>query len=282
VETSSKWYRLMDLLRASGIPVFEFPEDGARALADMARYAELRDRKKEAPPTLQVDRAAAEAVLKRHEGKDAFIPQADAFELLRAYGIPAPRTATLSGPADLSRAAKEVGFPCVLKVESQDVVHKSDEGGVVLGIGDEAALKTALDQMQKRFSGKTATYLLMEQKAPGYEVIIGSSAAPGLGNLVMFGLGGVLVEVMKDVVVAVPPLSRPEASEMLRGIKGFPVLTGVRGKPGADLKALEDLLLRVSRLAADFPSIVEMDLNPILAYPAGTPPAAVDARIKVR
>jgi acetate---CoA ligase (ADP-forming) len=306
VETSSKWYRLIDLLRGSDLPVYEFPEDGARALAALARYAELRDRPREEPPKLGVDRAAVEAIVRRHEGKNAFIPQLDAFEILRAYGVPVPRMVGISAmdesgnesgkragkeagnetpskmPADLESAAQTVGFPCVLKADSADLLHKSDEGGVILDIGDMDALKTAWTGMRARLAGKKARYLLMEQKEPGTEIIIGSTAAPGLGNLVMFGLGGVFVEVMKDVVVAVPPLSRPEAWEMLRGIKGFPILEGVRGKPGVDTAALGDLLVRISRLVADFPEIVEMDLNPIIAYPAGTLPVAVDVRMKIR
>jgi acetate---CoA ligase (ADP-forming) len=282
VETSSKWYRLMDLLRASDIPVYQFPEDGSRALAAMARYAELRDRPREEPPELDVDRAAAEAIMRRHEGKNAFIPQLDAFEILQAYGVPVPRMAGLAAAGDLESAARVVGFPCVLKADATGLIHKSDEGGVILGIGDMDALKAAWNGMQSRLAGKEARYLLMEQKAPGTEIIVGSTAAPGLGNLVMFGLGGVFVEVMKDVVVAVPPLSRPEAWEMMRGIKGFPILEDVRGKPGVDTGALADLLTRFSRLAADFPGIVEMDVNPIIAYPAGTAPVAVDVRMKVR
>jgi acetyltransferase len=136
--------------------------------------------------------------------------------------------------------------------------------------------------MSDRFAPQDATYLIMEQKPAGREIIVGVKAAPGLGSLVMFGLGGVFVEVMKDVVVAVAPLSRPEAREAMRQIKGFSVLTGIRGEPGVDLAAVEELLLRVSRLAADFPSITEMDLNPVLTYPVGTVPAAVDVRLKVQ
>ena len=188
----------------------------------------------------------------------------------------------MNGAAGLSPAAEEVGFPCVLKVDSTEVVHKSDEGGVVLDIGDPQALASAFDAMSDRFAGKSASYLLMQQVSGGREIIIGSTASPGLGNLVMFGLGGVFVEVMKDVVVAVAPLSGPEAREMMRGIKAYPMLEGTRGQPGVDLDAIEDVLLRVSRLAADFPVITEMDLNPIFCYPKGESPMAVDVRIRVR
>ena len=282
VETSSEYYRLIDRLRAADIPVYEFAEDGARSLAAMARYAQLRDRPREEPPALKVDQQAATAIVARHAGTDAYLPQADALALLAAYGLPVPAYASVKGEADLSVAAAITGFPCVLKVDAAEVLHKSDAGGVILGIADEAALKAAFGAMEKRFAGKGASYLLMAQMAPGRELILGSTASPGLGSLVMFGLGGIFVEVMKDVIVGVAPLSRPEAREMMHGIKGYPVLAGLRGETGVDLAAVEELLLRVSRLAADFPQIVELDLNPVFAYPPGMAPAVVDVRLRVK
>jgi acetyltransferase len=176
---------------------------------------------------LKVDRAAAELIVKRFEGKDVYLPQVDAFELLKAYGVPVPRVASVTGKSELAAAAKQVGFPCVLKVDSAEVVHKSDEGGVKLNITTEDALGTAFEEMVTRFSGKKASYLLMEQKPIGRELIIGATASPGLGSLVMFGLGGIFVEAMKDVAVAVAPLSRPEAREMVQEIKGYPILEGI-------------------------------------------------------
>jgi acyl-CoA synthetase (NDP forming) len=155
---------------------------------------------------------------------------------------------------------------------------------VVLDIADQAALEAAFAAMSKRFQGKEATYIVQQQRPPGCEVIVGATESPGLGSLVMFGLGGVFVEVMKDVAFGVAPLSRPEARALVRSIRGLPVLEGVRGAPGVDLQALEDLLCRVSRLAADHPEIVEMDLNPVFVHPAAVSPAveAVDVRIRIR
>jgi acetyltransferase len=279
VETYSELYGLIDALRQSDLPVYEFAEDGSRALAAMARYAELRDREVEAPPELEVDRKAAEMIVSGHEGHDAYIPQADAFAILSAYGIPAPKVRAVTGPKDLEAAA-EVGFPCVLKVDSADVIHKSDEGGVVLGIKNGEALAAAYAEMTGRFSDVEAAFVVQKQMPAGREIIVGATESPGLGHLVMFGLGGVFVEVMRDVAFALAPLSRPEARRLMREIKGFPILEGVRGEPGADLEAVEDLLLRVSRMVADHPSITELDLNPILATPDGV--CAVDVRLKVR
>jgi len=280
VETYSEFYGLIDKLRESNLPVYEFAEDGARALAAMFRYAELRDREVEAPPEIKVDRAGAEEILAGYEGRDTYLPQTDAFAILTAYGIPAPKVRVATGSEDLAAAATDVGFPCVLKVDSAAVIHKSDEGGVVLNIKDREALAKAYSNLTERFAGKRATFIVQEQKPAGCEVIIGATEAEGLGHLVMFGLGGVFVEVMRDVAFAVAPLSRPEARTLMRGIKGFPILEGVRGEPGADLDAIEDLLLRVSRMVADNPSITELDLNPILVTPDGA--CAVDIRLKVR
>ncbi len=282
IETRELWYGLIHSLREGGIPVYEFAEDGARALAAMAKYAGMRGRKRENPPELDVDRAAAEKIVKRYEGKNAYIPQADAFALLKAYGIPVPKVVALNADDDVVDAAKKIGYPCVLKIDSTEVVHKSDEGGVVLNIKDDKELSAAFTEMVGWFSQEDAKFIVMEQEPKGTEIIIGATASPGLGSLVMFGLGGIFVEVMKDVVVALAPLSGPEAREMMQGIKGYKVLEGMRGKKGADLDAVEDLLLRASRLAADFPVIAEMDLNPIFVYPEGAAPAAVDVRIKIR
>jgi acetyltransferase len=281
VETSSEFYGLIDKLRASDLPVYEFPEDGARALAAMRRYAVLRDRPVAEPSEIAADKAAADGIIGRFSGKDAYLPQHDAFKLLAAYGIPVPRIAEVKSAADLAAAAGEVGFPCVLKVDSAAVVHKSDEGGVALGIADQAGLEAAFKEMSERFSGHDdVTYVVQEQCAPATEVIVGATESPGLGSLVMFGLGGIFVEVMKDVVFGVAPLSQPEAQEMIEGIKGYPLLQGVRGQQGVDQAALAELLVRASHLAADYPDIVEMDLNPIFAGPDGA--TAVDVRIKVR
>ncbi|MFH1842323.1 MAG: acetate--CoA ligase family protein [bacterium] len=282
VETYAKLYALIDKLRGSGLPVFEFPEDGARSLAAMADYAQLRARPQEAPPELDVDRDAAARIIEAHAGRASYLPQIDAFAVLSAYGLPLPRVASVASEAKLASAAEIVGFPCVLKVDAQDVIHKSDAGGVKLGLTDLDSLVAAYRGMQEKFAGLNASYLLMEQKPWGREIIIGAKTAPGLGSMLLFGLGGIFVEVMQDVVVAVAPLSRPEALEMMQGIKGYPLLTGVRGEVSADLEAVADLLLRASRLAADFPAITEMDLNPIFVYEQGTVPAVVDVRIKVQ
>ncbi len=280
VETFSDNYRLIDNLREAGLPVYEFAEDGVRALASMAQYSRLRQRVSEAVPNLETNQAKAETIIAPYRGKNSYLTQEDAFTVLRAYGLKAPRMASFSSPQGLDGAAEIVGFPCVLKIDSEDVLHKSDEGGVMLDLADWDQLKSAHEQMLDKF-GKESTCLLMEQVPKGHELIAGVAASEGLGSLVMFGLGGVFVEVLKDVSAAVAPMSLPEADELMRSILGFDVLTGLRGQDPVDLPAVAEMLVRVSILAADFPEIVEMDLNPIFAYPAGQEPVAVDVRLKV-
>jgi acetate---CoA ligase (ADP-forming) len=281
VETFSENYRLIDQLREADLPVYEFPEDGVRALAAMTRYSQLRDRERQDVPELDTNRSRANTIIANYRGKDAYLTQEDAFAVLSAYGIRAPRMAGFSSAAGLDGAAEVVRFPCVLKIDSADVLHKSDEGGVVLNISNVDQLQDAYDGMLEKF-GSESVCLLMEQMPKGHELIAGVAASDGLGSLVMFGLGGIFVEVLKDVAAAVAPLSLPEADELVKAIEGFEILTGLRGQDPVDVAAVAEMLVRVSLLAADFPEIVEMDLNPIFAYPEGQSPVAVDARMKIK
>jgi acetyltransferase len=152
---------------------------------------------------------------------------------------------------------------------------------VALNLEDSAALEEAYSGMCEQFGGEDIGFVVQTQKPEGQEVILGVKAQEGLKPLVMFGLGGIFVEAMKDVVFRLAPLGMKEATEMLHSIKGHPVLTGTRGLPAVDMGGLADMLVRLSRLAVDFPVIEEIDLNPVFAYPKGTPPVAVDARLRV-
>jgi acetyltransferase len=278
--TLDKDSALVDQLRNAGVPVFDFPEDGARSLAGMARIHTLLARPNGVLPAIH-GREAAAKILAPYEGKGSYLSQLHAFDLLASYGIAVPRLAPVRDKDDLTAAASHVGFPCVLKVDEPDVVHKSDVGGVVLDIRHERTLRHAWEQMRLRF-GPGADMLLLEQEPRGCEIIVGATEASGLGPLVMFGLGGIFVEAVKDVVFSVAPLTDREADEMIHGIRGLAVLEGVRGEPGVDKGALRDLISRVSALVADFPCVVEIDLNPVIAYPDGKAPTVVDVRVRVR
>ena len=272
IMTNENWAGVIKTIKDAGIPVFDFPETGSRVLAAMVRYNEIKKRLTEQPAVAAGDRAKAQGILAKAPG--GFISQADAFEVLNAYGIPVPATGKIVG----GKIPAGVKFPAVLKVDSEKVVHKSDAGGVMLNIANEDALKQAITQMSSRFPG--ADLIVQEQCPQGTELIIGLKREPGVGPVLMFGLGGIYVEVLKDVSFRLAPVSEAGAARMIREIRSFPLLNGVRGLPAADVAAIERLLISVSQMAIDLPEIAEMDLNPVFAYPQGQGVKAVDVRIK--
>jgi acyl-CoA synthetase (NDP forming) len=224
-----------------------------------------------------IDRAKAEGrtVLTEIESK----------QVLEEAGIPTTTARLAKTAEEAVNAAKEFGYPAVLKVVSPDVTHKSDVGGVRLGLDSPEAVAAAfgeIAQAVKSALGGDARIdgvAVQKMARPGIEVIIGMSKDPQFGPVLMFGLGGVLVEVLKDVAFRIVPLEPRDARQMVREIKGFPVLQGFRGQEPADLEALEKLILKVSAFVEAHPEIEELDLNPVFAYKDGA--IAVDARIVV-
>jgi len=201
---------------------------------------------------------------------------------LAAAGVPVTPTRLATTPSEATTIAAELGYPVVLKVVSHTITHKSDIGGVELNLAAASAVHAAYARVQaaaEAAAGPAAFggVSVQPMAAPGTEVIMGMTQDPQFGPVLMFGLGGVLVEVLKDVAFRVVPLEPHDAAEMIREIKGFPVLEGYRGAAPADLTALEAILMSLSAFAADHPDVQELDLNPILARADGA--TAVDARI---
>jgi acetyltransferase len=270
VMTNENWASTVETIKSAGIPVFDFPETGARVLAAMARYSQVRKRLEETPATAAGNKASAQEILAGQAG--GFISQAAAFGILKAYDIPIARTDILAG----SELPRKVKYPAVLKVDSAEVVHKSDAGGVVLNIARKAALQKAVEEMSGRFPD--AKLIVQEQCPQGTEIIVGFKREKGIGPVLMFGMGGVQVEALKDVSFRMAPVSEAGAARMVREIRSFPLLAGSRGLPAADLAAIESLIVSLSQMAMDLPGIAEMDLNPAIVYPQGI--KVVDARIK--
>jgi acetyl-CoA synthetase (ADP-forming) len=203
-------------------------------------------------------------------------------ELLSAQGIPVVPTGLAKSPAEAVRLAKQLGLPAALKVVSADIVHKSDVGGVRLHLTSltqvSKAYRDILDQVRTHVPQAAIEGVSVQTMAnPGVEVVAGLTRDRTFGPVVMFGLGGVFVEVLHDVAFRVVPLRPKDARAMMQEIRGFPILQGYRGRPAVDLSALEAILLKLSTLAEQHPEIGEIDLNPVFAYPAGA--LAVDARI---
>jgi acetate---CoA ligase (ADP-forming) len=265
-------------------PIFRFPENAMRAFRDLRRYAEWKARPAETAPTFDdVDDARVERSLAAREG---WLDPAVAYGVLEAYRIPCAAFRATARPEDVLAAANAVGFPCVLKASGPKLIHKSDVGAVVLGLKNEAEVAAALRDLVARLEGAgrradVDRFTVQRQAPPGRETLIGGFRDPKVGPVVAFGLGGKYVEVLHDVVFRVAPLTRSDAEWMLSAIRGAKLLDGVRGEPGVDKAPLLDVLLRVGRLLTRHPRIAELDLNPVIASPPGTPTLVVDARIRV-
>jgi acyl-CoA synthetase (NDP forming) len=264
-------------------PVYHFPESAARALSQLYRYSAWRRRPLETElPTFAVDDdRVAEILARQGEG---YLPPDEVFRVLELYGIPLARWRLAAGPEEVAAAAAEIGYPVALKAIAPDLVHKSDVGAVKIDLRSGEEVERALAEIQEALAQAdlvSEQYLVQELARDGHEVIFGISTDPRFGPLLMFGLGGRYVEVFRDVRFGVTPLTPTEAAEMIRGIKGYALLEGVRGEISADLDLLQEVLLRVAQLAQRHPQIQELDINPFLAAPAGGASLAVDARIRV-
>ncbi len=219
----------------------------------------------------------------RSQGRTV-LTEIESKEVLAEAGIPVARATLARTPKEAAEAATKAGFPVVLKIVSPDITHKSDVGGVRVGLESAAEVQSAFDEIVASVKSKQPEARIegvaVQPMAPqGVEVIVGMSKDPQFGPVLMFGLGGIFVEVLKDVAFRIVPLEPRDARQMIREIKGFPVLQGVRGQEPADLAALESLLLKLSEFVEAHPEIDELDLNPVFAYKDGC--IAVDARIVV-
>jgi acyl-CoA synthetase (NDP forming) len=210
------------------------------------------------------------------------LTEIEAKELLKKAGIPVVETRLAVSKPEAVSIAKELGYPVVLKIASADVVHKSDAGGVKLGLRTAMQVGKAYDDIMKSIKAafpdaKIEGVSVQTMARPGVEVIIGMSKDAQFGPVLMFGLGGVLVEILKDVSFRIVPLAKRDTREMIREIKGFPLLQGYRGSEPVDVENLENMLLNVSEFVERTPEVKEIDLNPIFAYKDGA--VAVDARV---
>lgn len=217
----------------------------------------------------------------RKEGR-TLLTEVEAKQVVKEAGIQVTDTRLAKDKAEARQIAKELGYPVVLKIVSPEIIHKSDIGGVKLGLTDDAAVGAAHDEIisaakQAAPSAKLHGVSVQAMAEPGTEIIIGMSKDPQFGPVLMFGLGGVLVEVLKDVAFRIVPLTDRDVKQMVREIKGFPVLQGYRGQDPANIAEIEQAILKLSNYVQQHEEIKELDLNPIFAYKDGL--AAVDARI---
>lgn len=272
------------------IPSYRFPESAARALARAVEYSEWR-RKPEGviPFHADIDVKRGEAVCERAlaERGDGWLLPHEVDELLSAFGIPTPPTRLCRTADEAVQAAEEIGYPVVVKLASRTLVHKTEWSGVQLDLKDAAAVRSAFESIARNLeaAGRREEMLgvtVQPMMKGGTEVMIGMTEDPSFGPLIAFGLGGVTVELLGDVVFRITPLTDLDAQEMIRGIRGYKLLDGYRKTPRRDQAALADILLRVSRMVEEIEPITEMDFNPVLVFEEGKGAVVLDARVMVR
>jgi acyl-CoA synthetase (NDP forming) len=240
----------------------------------------------EVPELPRIEPARAQRVLTELPDDGRWLAADEVAEMLGAYGIAMPETRFATNMRDAGEAAEAIGYPVAVKLMSREITHKSDVSGVVLGLTKRGAVEDAFAGLRARLAEQGLESkmdgVMVQAMAPrGVETFVGVTYDAQFGPLVGFGMGGVAVEVWKDVVFRVPPLTDLDAREMLDAIRGTCLLDGFRGAPPADRQALSDALLRVSRLVADVPEIHELDINPLVALAPGHGVLAVDARVRV-
>jgi acetyltransferase len=273
------------VLSRYGVPNYPVPERAVAAIAAMVQHRRWGERP---PVELETFGAEQDEVRKifervRAEGRVA-IGDAEAREIMEAYGIPTPRTVLTRSPDEAARVADEIGFPVVIKIASPDILHKTDVGGVKLNVTNPTDVRDAFELMvyrANRYMPDADIWgcLVQEMVQGGKEVIAGMNRDPHFGPLMMFGLGGIYVEVLRDVAFRIAPFDRREAHKMVREIRGHSLLRGVRGERRSDLEALVDALLRLSQLVNDFPEIAEFDINPLVVFEEGRGVLGIDMRL---
>ena len=276
-----QWTETVKILQEGGVPCFSLPGVAARAMTALVRYNTIRSREVVEVTTFAgVDKAKGKDIINKAKeaGRD-ILSATEVYDILAAYKIPVANWRIAGNVEEAEKAALEIGFPVVVKADSKTIVHKSDMGGVAINLKDGDAVKSVVIEMEKRLAADDLKFFVQKHMPDGLEVIMGAKAEEGLGHLIMFGMGGIYVEVFKDVVFDITPLSENEARDMISSIKMAPLLEGVRGEKGVDQKALVEIIQRLSQLVTDLDDIQEMDLNPVIAYEDGV--FVVDARISI-
>lgn len=271
-------------LQEHGVPVYRFPENAAKAFGALYRYSKWLNRQELAPYELKQNRQCGRKIIETclSEGK-SYIGELEGTQLLACYGFDALPTELATTAEEAVKLADEMGYPVVMKIVSPQIIHKSDAGGVKVNLADAESVRQAFDQIvqsAKHFDPDARIDgVLVQKMAPkGQEVILGATRYPKFGHLLMFGSGGILVEVFKDVTFRLAPINRNSARFMVRGTKGFALLNGFRGTAKADVETVERLLVCLSDLVVDNPEIKELDINPLLVHSEGRGATVADCR----
>jgi acetyl coenzyme A synthetase (ADP forming)-like protein len=273
----------IEMMKSASIPNFSYPEPAVRAFGKLRDYRIWREKRESFPPELNADRDTVAQKIREAREKGLYqFAEDDSRGILSCYGFSFPRKRLVTSAGEAARAASAMGFPVVMKISSPDILHKTDVGGVKTGVRSAREARETFGEITmnaKRFmpSAFINGITVYETVRPGREVIVGVTYDRTFGHMVMFGLGGIYVEVLKDVSFRIVPVTPDDAYEMVREIRAFPLLKGTRGERPADTDAIVESILKVSRIVRDFPEIQEIDINPLVALEEGA--TALDARI---
>lgn len=265
----------VNILKENGVPCYSFPEDAVRALAAMVKYVDWVRRPRTGFKMFPVDTERARNLLsKAPVSEHGFIPEEVAFQVLEAYGFPVLPWGVVKTPEEAVSVARQIGYPVVLKVLSPDIVHKFDVGGVQLNLNSDSDVKQAFEKIinsvkQHLPEARIEGVIVQAMAKKGREVILGLKRDPQFGPILMFGLGGIYVEVLRDVTFRFAPVRELGAYRMVRDIRTYKLLEGVRGEPPADIDKIVECIERLSQLAIEQDLIEELDINPLIVYPQG-------------
>ncbi len=275
------------VLRNGRVPPYDCPEEAVEAIRAMVDHVHWRNRPQRVVKMFPVNRHRVERIVERHlRRNEREVGEMESKEILEAYGFRTPRGAIATTADQAASIADQIGYPIVMKIWSPDILHKSDVGGVRVGLNGPQEVRDAFDLMMYRIPQKMPEanilgVLVQEMVRTGQEVILGMQRDAQFGPLMMFGMGGIFVEVLKDVSFYLAPLTADEARQMLTSTRTWNMLKGARGREGVDIDAIAEALQRLSQLVTEFPQIQEMDINPFVVGPPGFSPIAVDARISI-
>lgn len=278
----------IEVLREAGIPSYESPDRALKALSAMVQYRRMREsRHAQEPVIVEGDRETVRKILERVKGENRLTLREDeGKEILKAYGVPVPAEALATTADEAVERAREIGYPVVMKIASPDIFHKTDVGGVAVGVKDDEEVRSYFDiitrRSRERMPEARIDGVLIQQMVSGREVIVGMVRDEQFGPVLTFGLGGIFVEIMKDVSQRIAPLTMADVNTMITSIKAYPILSGARGRKPADIKALKDIILRIAQISLDFPEISEFEVNPVIVADEGEGACAVDALVTIR
>lgn len=277
----------IEYLKENNIPVFIFPEAIAKTMATISAHHAWLNRPQGEFRTFDVDTDGVKKIIKKTvKGKDGTIVGEQALDILQAYGIQVAGYRYANTVEEALAIAKDISYPLVMKIATPEVLHKTEAGGVIVDLRSDDEMKNAFNELKKR-TGKLKkdehfSVAIQQMISGAVEIIFGMTTDPSFGPLMMFGLGGIYVEVMKDVAFRINPLTDQDAKEMIKSVRSYPLLTGFRGAPPIDLAYVEETLLRLSQLVRDFDCLFEIDINPFIVSPDRKNCKAVDARFIVR